>query len=134
MSSQHFLARRGKIQKTIRKNLWIAVNKLSPEAQDYYRRTVSFVNSYRDPYSSEDSVGFTSPDVIVIKHIFYRRLIFLENTKKFKADTNKTVFEDERDLLLPLQEEGDTIEEMHYEGCPRHRMPIAPSSEDPFTL
>ena len=46
----------------------------------------------------------------------------------------KTVFEDERDLLLPLQEEGDIIEEMYYEGCPRHRVPISPSSEDPFTL
>ncbi len=45
----------------------------------------------------------------------------------------KTVFEEDRDLLLPLQEDGDVIELMHYEGCPRLLTPTNPNT-DPFDL
>jgi len=46
----------------------------------------------------------------------------------------KTVFSDEKDLLLPLKEEGDIIEKMHYEGCPRHKPAVSAETEDPFDL
>ena len=46
----------------------------------------------------------------------------------------KTVFSDEKDLLLPLKEEGDIVEKMHYEGCPRHKPSISGETEDPFDL
>ena len=46
----------------------------------------------------------------------------------------KTVFEEDQDLLLSLKEEGDTIELLHYEGCPRHHPNVTPSPTDPFDL
>jgi len=45
----------------------------------------------------------------------------------------KTAFENDRDLLLPHQEEGDVIEKLKYEGCPRHQ-PASSSEGDEFDL
>jgi hypothetical protein len=54
--------------------------------------------------------------------------------KNEKGTTKKTVFEEDKDLLLPLKEEGDIIILEEYEGCPRHQPSISPEGQDPFSL
>ncbi len=55
--------------------------------------------------------------------------------KNSEGVIKKTVFEEDESLLVPLQEEGDTIELLKYEGCSRHRPDITPSmTNDPFDL
>lgn len=47
----------------------------------------------------------------------------------------RTAFEDDRDMLLPFKEEGDTIEKMTYGGCPRHNgAGSCMAGEDAFDL
>ena len=77
--------------------------------------------------------GHLKKDGSVMWHCTFKFPFNYYALKDSDGKIKKTVFEDERDSLLSLQKEGDFIEELKYEGCPRHQPDAIPSS-DPFDL
>jgi len=81
-----------------------------------------------------DYPGHLKKDGSVMWHCTYKFPFKYYALKDSEGKIKKTVFEDERDLLLPLKKKGDVIEELEYAGCPRHRPAISAETEDPFSL
>ena len=54
--------------------------------------------------------------------------------KDSDGNIKKTARIEEEDKLKEVQEQGDTIEKLYYEGCPRHQSNFTKDIEDEFTL
>lgn len=61
----------------------------------------------------------------------YRKPVDYTVLKNKSGGIIKSVFADSKDNLTPNKEEGETVEDMHYSGCPHWNKPT-PKSDDIF--